>query len=249
MRTFAVRSVIPWVLDGFQRLVFPPVCLHCGELVEDASGYTTLCRACAYDLKLVHGEVCSCCGHPYYGPDELDYFCEHCAGLKAVFGQGRTLVHFKGPGRTLILELKYHHGLHVLEDIRRLALKAKTVQAWADGAVLVPVPMHARKLRERSFNQTERLAEVFLAAGVGQRIEACLRRVQYGKSQTSFDRAQRMVNLQGAFALHPRSTIDPASRYVLVDDVFTTGSTLNQCSQVLLSAGAQRVDVLTFAHG
>jgi ComF family protein len=116
--------------------------------------------------------------------------------------------------------------------------------------VLVPVPLHPRKLRERGYNQSRLLAECATAAVHGDaQIAEVLRRVLDTASQTYFDRESRHQNLKNAFALAPGVVINPAQRYLIVDDVFTTGSTLNACAAVLRRAGCLNLDVLTFGHG
>jgi ComF family protein len=110
--------------------------------------------------------------------------------------------------------------------------------------------MHPRKVRERGYNQAELLAkELALAAGGSTRVEALLRREEDTPSQTSFDRRSRLGNLKNAFALAPRAALMPDQHLILVDDVFTTGSTLNSCARTLRRAGALNVDVVTFGHG
>jgi ComF family protein len=236
-------------LEGLTALLFPPVCLHCGNPVQDESPLRSLCKACSLNLHRVRPPACTCCGHPFYGPDERAFYCEHCVGLKPVFGEGRTLVLFHGPARSLMHELTYHHGLHVLRDMGRVACADPSLADWARGGILVPVPMHPRKRRERGYNQTELIAEELLRCGVGLRLEKLLVRRADGKSQTAFDRMARLGNLKNAFAPLPGASITPDHRYILLDDVFTTGSTLNRCAQVLREAGASRVDVLSFGHG
>jgi predicted amidophosphoribosyltransferase len=90
------------------------------------------------------------------------------------------------------------------------------------------------------------LAEV---AGEGTRVEPILRRVVNTQTQTAFDRRTRMANLKNAFAIAKRATVNPALHYILIDDVFTTGSTLNSCARALRRAGALKIDVVTFGHG
>lgn len=237
------------LLSGVVDLAFPRVCVHCGEHVDGRSGFRSLCWACSLSLGRVRGPSCTTCGHPLFGPDERDHFCEHCALVKPAHREARTLVLFRGPARSLLHELKYHQGLHVLTDIRTLAKEDSRLVAWAEGGILVPVPMHPRKRRERGYNQTELIARELLGAGVGGRVEQLLVRTTYGKSQTSFDRTTRMANLAHAFSPRPDVRPDPAKRYILVDDVFTTGSTLGRCARALRDAGAATVDVITFAHG
>ena len=116
-------------------------------------------------------------------------------------------------------------------------------------AVLVPVPLHPRKERERGYNQAVLLAEALAEAAGCARVERVLRRTLDTQSQTAFDRRTRLANLKNAFALAPGANLTPATHYVLVDDVFTTGSTLNSCARVLRRAGCLNLDVVTFGHG
>lgn len=229
-------------------VVFPRSCVHCGGLAEGRLRH--LCPACEKHLFIVVAPHCTTCGHPYFGEMAENRLCEHCEALVPEFGEGKTAVLLKGPGRSLVHALKYHHGLHVLEDITAIMA---TVPGYADylrGAVLVPVPLHPRKLHERHYNQSRLLAECAVAAAAGGvRVEELLCRVVDTASQTHFDRAARQENLKNAFALAQGATINPAQRYVLVDDVFTTGSTLNACATVLRRGGALNLDVVTFGHG
>jgi len=112
------------------------------------------------------------------------------------------------------------------------------------------VPLHPRKLRERRYNQSLLLAECGERVAAGRAVVGeLLRRVVDTESQTHYDRAARQKNLKNAFALASGASINPAQRYLLVDDVFTTGSTLNACAAVLRRAGALNLDVVTLGHG
>jgi ComF family protein len=166
------------------------------------------------------------------------------------FGEGRTAVLLKGAGRSLVHALKYHGALHVLEDIEAIMRRAPGYADYVRGKVLVPVPLHPRKLRERGYNQSRLLAECAarIAGGETQIKELLVRRLDT-ESQTHFDRATRQENLKNAFALAGGVVINPDLPYLLIDDVFTTGSTLNACAAVLRDAGALTVDVVTFGHG
>jgi ComF family protein len=173
-----------------------------------------------------------------------------CEGLEPAFREGRTAVLFKGPARSLVIELKYHRGLHVLTDMEEVFRHAPHFLDRVVGASLVPVPLHPRKARERGYNQSILLATALARAAGGEtRVEDCLRREIDTPTQTAFDRRTRMANLKNAFALAPRAALDPNHHYILVDDVFTTGSTLNSCARTLRRAGAFNLDVVTFGHG
>ena len=176
--------------------------------------------------------------------------CGHCADLYPAFRRGRTAVICRGPARSLVMELKYHRGLHVLEDIEAVFRRSPSVLAHVRGAALVPVPLHPRKQRERGYNQSELLARTLArAAGGGTRVEPLLRRVVDTPTQTGFDRRNRRSNLKNAFALARGAGLNRRRRYILVDDVFTTGSTLNSCARELRRAGCLRLDVVMFGHG
>ena len=230
-------------------LVFPPVCLHCGALCEE-SPLRHLCSLCSRLITRVHEPHCLTCGHPFLGEVEGERICPHCVGLHPAFREGRTVTLFQGPVRALIIELKYHHGLHVAGDLEAIVRGNPHVTSFLRGAVLIPVPLHPRKAREREFNQSQILAEVFLKSVDGEAsIRPLLRRVVDTQTQTAYDREARRANLKNAFALAEGASITPGQHYILVDDVFTTGSTLNSCARELRRAGGLNLDVVTFGHG
>lgn len=176
--------------------------------------------------------------------------CPHCAGLGPAYREGRTAVLLKGPARALVHALKYHQGLYVLPDMEAVFRRAEAFVGWVRDAVLVPVPLHPRKQRERGYNQSQLLAESLArVAGGRTRVEPLLRRVTDTVSQTHHDRQARLANLKNAFAPARRAVITVGQRYILIDDVFTTGSTLNSCARALRRAGGLNLDVATFGHG
>jgi competence protein ComFC len=233
-------------------VVFPRTCVSCRGVVEQSESHPLrhVCPVCAQQLQVVGPPHCTTCGHPYYGVADENRLCEHCEALVPKFGEGKTAILLKGPGRALIHALKYHHGLHVLEDVVALMRCAPGYADFVRGKVLVPVPLHPRKARERGYNQSRLLAECAAQAVDGDaRVAELLVRVVDTVSQTHFDRATRQQNLKNAFAMVPGAVITPGHHYLLIDDVFTTGSTLNACAAVLRDAGALNLDVVTFGHG
>lgn len=241
--------MIPQFWRGLLAVHFPRVCVHCRGLVEGGP-YGQICGPCAAQIEFVRAPSCTTCGHPFYGVVEGERLCPHCEGLAPAFREGRAAVLLKGPVRALVHELKYHHGLHLLRDVVAIFRAHPDLLDWVRGAVLVPVPLHPRKERDRGYNQSRLLAACLAeAAGGGTRIEALLRREIDTPSQTGFDRRTRRSNLKNAFALAPGAAITPGQHYLLVDDVFTTGSTLNGCAQVLRRAGCLNLDIVTLGHG
>src|SRR5690242_20036422 len=113
---------------GFAEVVFPPACVHCRGLVETepkepgagGEGFRHLCARCVGQIEFVRTPHCTTCGHPFYGVVEGERMCVKCEGLEPAFAQGFTAVLFKGPVRSLVIELKYHRGLHVLADMTEI---------------------------------------------------------------------------------------------------------------------------------
>ncbi|MBL9188784.1 MAG: ComF family protein [Opitutaceae bacterium] len=241
------------VARGLAETVFPPSCVSCRGLVESDGSEGALrhvCARCAVQIDYVRAPHCATCGHPFYGEVEGAHLCVKCEGLEPAYREGRTAVLFKGAARALVIELKYHRGLHVLHDMREILRRSQSVLDLVRGSVIVPVPLHAVRLRHRGYNQSQLLAEEVAAlAGGGTRVEPLLRRVVDTRTQTAFDRRTRMANLKNAFALAEGANLTPGQHYTLLDDVFTTGSTLNSCALTLRRAGALNLDVVTFGHG
>ncbi|MEJ6733204.1 MAG: phosphoribosyltransferase family protein [Opitutaceae bacterium] len=230
-------------------LVFPPACLSCGGLCEECS-LLHVCARCAPLIVRVKNPHCSTCGHPFFGHLEGERICPHCDGFRQHYGAAKTVTLFKGPAREYVLELKYRQGFFVLEDMRTLIAENAEVVEFLQGATLVPVPLHPRKERERTFNQSHLIAVAFQQAlGGDAAIANLLQRMVDTDSQTTFDRRTRRQRMKNAFAARKGAAITANQRYVLVDDVFTTGSTLNSCAHALAKAGALNIDVVTFAHG
>jgi ComF family protein len=250
-----MKATLGRLTRGLGDTLFPPVCVHCRGLVETSGGesdspFRHLCSRCVGQIDFVRAPHCTTCGSPFYGQVDGERSCPHCDGLDPAFRSGMTAALFKGPVRALVIELKYHRGLHVLTDMEEIFRRAPHVLEFVRSAVLVPVPLHARKQRERGYNQAALLAEALAqAAGDGVRVEPLLRRVADTATQTAFDRRTRRANLKNAFALARGATLNPQQHYILVDDVFTTGSTLNSCARTLRRAGALKLDVVTLGHG
>jgi len=153
------------------------------------------------------------------------------------------------PFRELLRALKYEGGLFALRDIRELFRLAPGAADFLRDATLVPVPLHPRRLRERGYNQSELIAETVAPDAPGCRARRLLARVEDTESQTRFNREDRLRNLRNAFSLVQNAAIDKGRRHVVIDDVFTTGSTLNASAQTLRAAGVRRIDVLAVGHG
>ncbi len=239
-----LKSAGSAVLD----VVFPRWCVGCGAAVP-AGPMQHVCEACLGGIFFSRAPHCSTCGWPFFGAVEGSRRCPKCEELAPEFGEGRTGMLSKGAARAFVHEIKYHAGGHLRGDLRGLVRRMTPLQSFAGGAVLVPVPLHPRRHRWRGFNQARWVAEALQAEGGAAGIEELLVRVRDTPTQTRLDRMGREKNMKNAFALRRGAVVKSPQRYILVDDVFTTGATLNACAKVLRKAGATQVDIATLAHG
>lgn len=175
--------------------------------------------------------------------------CPHCRDLEPVFEEGRTCLLYREAAQTLVQELKYRRGTFLLPDFERIIRGIDGLADYIGSAVLVPVPLHPRKERERGFNQSRLIAGVFAGLTPDASVASLLRRVKDTATQTRLDRDARQRNVSRAFAPAVSREALPKRPMILVDDIFTTGATLNACAEVLREAGGQSVRILTLAHG
>lgn len=230
-------------------LVCPRSCVHCGDVIEH-SPYDFVCAACADEILPCPPPACKICGYPFFGVVIAAKTCPHCVNLNPLFERGKSLFIAKNAGRSLLHDLKYQRGFYVLQDLYRMVTNTQHYLDYIQDASLVPVPLHPTKLRERGFNQSEKIATMLASATAGRsRIEHLLIRKVYTQSQTHLNRSERDRNVKNAFAMRADMVLTSHQQYILVDDVFTTGSTLNACAGALRAAGATRLKVVTIGHG
>lgn len=229
-------------------LLYPHNCIGCGRGVEDDT-LRYVCTACADRLYWINPPACTTCSSPFYGRVDSPQNCPNCLELKPVFRSGRALFLLRGIGGQLIHELKYRRGLYLLKAIESLMQQRPELPAFLQDTILVPVPLHPRRKNKRGFNQSHLIAASLAKVGGGLPIQHLLRRTIHTPSQTRLNRKERQRNLRNAFALACKTSIDPQKKYILVDDVFTTGSTLNACCKILRKAGLKDLHVFTLGHG
>jgi len=229
-------------------LLYPRECLATGEPVEPDSPCRFLSHAGLERIYFIREPHCSSCGTPFFGELLGLRDCPHCRELNPEFERGRSLFVLRDAGRELIHELKYNNGRHLLPDIETLARRQPEFIAFLQDGLLAPIPLHPLRERERGYNQSRLIADQLSRAAETPVVEI-LERVKFTETQTRLNRAQRQTNMRAAFALKPNADLDPDRRYILVDDVFTTGSTLNSAAKALRKAGAERIDVVTLGHG
>jgi ComF family protein len=238
-----LRSLAHAALDT----VFPPACVNCRESTG-ASG--SLCAACWSQVRFIERPFCDRLGTPFamdLGNDGL--LSPEAVADPPVYARARAVAHFEdGPVRRLVHPLKYSDRLELAKPLGAWMARAGN-EILAEAEVLVPVPLHRRRLAVRRFNQAHALAQAISAQCGVPADPFILARVKPTPSQVGLSRSQRALNLQGAFRVVDGKAARIEGRaVVLIDDVMTSGATANAASRALLRSGAKRVDVLVFAR-
>ncbi len=225
-------------------LLFPPRCLGCA-LRLGSSRPPLLCPDCAADLVVLGSPLCTCCGVPF--PGGADHLCGDCLLGSHGFDLARSLLQYKPPVSDLILSLKFTGNLATIATIRELMARTGIMDHFTEPEIVLPVPLHVDRLRQRGFNQAMVLAKGCLPQWQKRIAPLVLRRHQPTLPQSSLSGKERRTNLIRAFSVAEPAVVRGAV-VLLVDDVYTTGSTVNACSKVLRTAGAKRIEVLTVAR-
>lgn len=228
-------------------LLFPPRCGACDRFLETGEG-RGICAACRSGFREVESPICTHCGVPLFtGPPE-DRLCEACLRKPPAFEGCRALFVYQGPLLHVIHRFKYAGKAHLADALGpRFGRFSRQGLPGGLRAVVMPVPLSPRRLRERGFNQSLLLARYVARERTWSLDYLSLRRIQDTPPQAALRKEARRTNVRGAFAVR-----DPAGvrerDIVLVDDVSTTGSTLDACSRALRRAGARRVFCLVLAR-
>lgn len=148
----------------------------------------------------------------------------------------------------MVKELKYHKGLYVLPDVAKIFAQNSGYFEFVDNAYLVPVPLHGKRLKKRGYNQSRKIAEILAKQNPSIRgVLDLLARIKDTPTQTMLDRQNRVQNVKNAFAVKENALCDKNAKLVLLDDVMTTGATLNECAKTLKKAGYKNVSAMCFA--
>jgi ComF family protein len=227
------------ILDFF----LPRLCLFCGGVVAEEAA-AAVCPDCEGRIEWVESPVCSCCGLVFPTREGEDRPCGPCQTEPPPFARARAAAIYEGPVATAIKRFKFRGQMAYLPVLQHWLKQPRCRELVAAADLLIPVPLHRRRLQSRGFNQALLLAQAFPEAQVGRET---LARVRYTVPQVGLNPKERRDNVHRAFAV-PRPAEVKGMNVLLVDDLFTTGATVRECARVLRRAGARRVEVLTVAR-
>ena len=240
MKIKIIKKYLKKVGSLLINVVFPPVCMKCGEICGSAGG---VCAECFSKLLFVTEPFCHRCGRPVDKIAKEWGFCPFCKAMKEVyFDEARSALIYDENSSPLILALKY------ADRTENAPLLAKWINLTSKGItadVVVPVPLFRNRLLQRRYNQAALLAKE-VAEMKGLRYEPLLKRNRNTGNQGNLSANERRRNVKGAFSVVKGCDVR-GKTVMVVDDVMTTGATLNECAKTLKKAGAKKVIVLTLA--
>ncbi len=217
---------------------------------------TVVCPTCLNGFTPVETPVCTSCGLPFKSREGEDHFCGDCLTAPRHFRRARAAAVYTPLMMALVQAFKYRAKLQLARPLGLLLASAHR-RFWpeADIDLVLPVPLHGRRFRRRGFNQALLLINEWAALeswptappAAGVRVRDAVVRIRPTPPQTGLGRRDRLRNIKKAFRVERRQVI-AERRVLLVDDVYTTGATVDECAKTLLAAGAARVDVLTLAR-
>ena len=225
--------------------VLPVRCMLCGKTVAEDGA---LCAACWDTLQFLGPPACACCGYPFEYEVPSESLCAACIRRPPQFDRARAVFAYDGASRSLILSFKHADQTHQAPAFGRWLVRAG-VDLLPDTDLVAPVPLHRWRLFARRYNQAALLAGAVAQLSGRQVAADLLVRRRRTRSQGRMSWPARIRNVRGAFAVRDdwRDRVQGA-RILLLDDVQTTGATVEECACVLKRAGAAGVDVLTLAR-
>ncbi|GHT95234.1 amidophosphoribosyltransferase [Alphaproteobacteria bacterium] len=222
-------------------IFFPIKCECCNEFVESIG----LCTKCWKKIAWISDPKCRICGTPF----ELDVseICANCAQKKPFFDRGISVFEYNDLSNGMILRFKHMDSIHLCPQFATWMYRAGE-EHIKEAELIVPVPIHLRKRLKRKYNQSELLSmEISRLSGIKYE-PRILRKSKHTLQQEGLKRERREQNVIGSFDVDPQyANLLENKKVVLIDDVFTTGATANECSKVLKQHGASSVTVVTLA--
>ncbi|HEY5621892.1 MAG TPA: ComF family protein [Pontiella sp.] len=228
-------------------ILYPRNCIGCGRSAPET--YRYICWDCWTGAIRVEPPFCNLCGDPVAGSVEHDFICYSCSAERPAYDGARSAARYDGVVGEALRQLKYEKALWLAPDLAELLQNCLYAEyQGGDFDLVVPVPLYHVRRRERGYNQSAVLARELSRRLRCRFLSGALRRIRPTTTQTNLTAPQRLSNVRNAF--QPGKAKQLAGRRVLlVDDVMTTGATVNACSKALKKGGAASVYVLTVARG
>ena len=235
-----LKKIVKKIMDTIypERLT----CVFCGNEIFDENNKST-CPHCEKSLPQIFGKICNKCGQPM---NNMANYCEMCKGGKHIFTKSRSAFVYEGRVSGAILNFKFHNAKYYFKPFAYYLAQIYKEYNY-DCDVVIPVPIHSTRLIERGYNQSELMANKLCEILNLPLDTTSLIKIKKTKNQAELDFKQRQTNLLGAFKVTDKKKIK-GKNILIIDDVYTTGATIDGCAVELFKAGAKSVCALTLAH-
>lgn len=232
------------ILNNIIRAIYPNVCPVCGVVLYSKH---LICEECEANVSLVKNPYCEKCGKPMQ--DDSKLYCNDCKNRKRYFDKGISVFEYRGAIRESLHRFKYKNIRFFAEYYAREAKKqyGKTIREW-NVDVIIPVPIYKKKQIQRGYNQAQVFGEELSKIMDIPLDEKLIIRVRDTKPQKGLEDTMRYINIKNAFAVD-KTRLYTVNSVLLVDDIFTTGSTVDECSRLIKAVGVKHVYVLCIAAG
>lgn len=227
-------------------ILFPERCLACGTGLKGRQEIS-YCAACLQAVRLIREPFCTLCGKPFDKAAGASHLCGYCLKKGWHFKQARAVVSYRPPVTEAVKVFKYKGKMHGLATFVALSQQYLQQQPIEQPELIVPVPLHAKRLRQRGFNQALVLCKKIFPEYRDKINPHVLERHHWIRPQTGLKGVERRRNVKNAFKVSNPDKISN-KKILLVDDVFTTGATANECARILVKNQASEVNVFTFAR-
>lgn len=241
-----MKNALADLYQALKDILFPPSCLLCHTHLGRQEDFL-LCRGCKSRIRLIGPPLCTCCGKEFPDSAPGSHLCGTCLRQPPLFSKARAVMRYNEFSAPLIHAFKYQSQTTGRQTFAALMRQSPAVHDLMRPDLIVPVPLHIKRLRERGFNQALLLAHSFYPGMKGIIKPQLLTRSRWTTPQTNLSGSARRKNMAGAFMV-PNPAIIQDRKIILIDDVYTTGTTLNECAGVLRRHGAHDVQALTLAR-
>ena len=232
-------------LEKIINIFFPLLCAGCGKQIETNSLF---CAECQKSIQVITSPLCHLCGQPFSLKYTSTHICGECLKNPPFFKAARAVFLYTPPIKNTIIQFKFKNNTALTNDLAKILLfHLQDFLKKINPEIVIPVPLHIKRLRERGYNQCLLLAQRIAKYLKIPYEKTVLKKIKPTLPQVGLSQIQRRKNVKGSFTVtHP--FLIKEKRILLIDDVFTTGSTVNECAKVLHKAGANGVWVATLAR-
>lgn len=239
--SFSLSDLPKTLFSALIDIIYPPACPVCGSSI----GKQGICGRCTASFRRIESPLCTRCGIPFMTEGDEDHLCGTCIRERVPFDRAASVCFYDGALSEAIRRLKYSKRSSLASSLGDLLASHPVTSEDCD--VIVPVPLHMERLKERGFNQSHLLAK---RAANGMPVEVnpyILERTRPTLAQAGMNSRERIINIRGAIRVREGADVK-GKNILLIDDVYTTGATVRECSRVLKKGGAKKVNVLTLAR-